>query len=250
MIQKAIPFIFCLFLLGNNNAIAQTLKLKEDGFHYYWAIDKLISLRKPTFSFGAEYRTPGSLALSFDAGLGKRHPIVTTEEKRVISHSIVLKTGLQLKYFYHKRYSKLRLRRWRRRTAKGKKVKIQNKKGQKYYFGLQLAFEPESYNIENYFYYTGIGFSFRPIYFEKAAVKTEKFRIGLLNGFQKKIKDTNLYYELGFAIGFQIKSIQYFDIIPTAAPSTSSFFFFLNEEDLVVGQQSFPYLHINLILGF
>ncbi len=248
MIRKLTIILLLFLLIGNDKAMAQSPRFEQEGFVYYWALDKLISLREPQIALGVEYKTPHKLAFSFEAGLGGHKWPLPFNGIESTSNWVVLKTTAQLKYFYHKSYSKARIRRWRRQLRRGKLPKLKNRYNTKYFIGLQIAYNPESYYEKNGYYidYTAAG-SFT--YFEKAAINTTKFRLGFMAGRQIKFKSIKGYFELNIALGLQIKETRYFNVTPGVAPSTTTFFPPFSENDLI-GQYSLPYLHCGVTIGF
>ncbi len=253
MIDKTILTV--ILLVGSGMLHAQSPRFEDEQFSYYWAMDKLVSLRTPMMAFGVEYKLPYRLSVAFEAGYsGRRHlksGTLIEEIGREISKSFVLKTGIHLKYFFKKQYSDGELRRWRKRVAIGKKAFLQNRPGKKYYFGVNFTFKPESYLVKNGFYYAyNPTLGFRSTFaFSSATVKSNRYRIGISYGRQKKFKSLKGYVETGVSLGLQMRDVEYFKVVPTIGAATGGFYFY-EPLDAYRGKLILPFLHFSFIVGF
>lgn len=256
MVQKTILILCLTFTVGIAPILAQSPRFENENFNYYWSVDKIISLNEPIFSLGVEYKTPHRLSLAFDAGLGQHfsRPSTLYDENSnyKTSNWLVLKTNLQLKYFFRKKYSRRDLRKWRKRLAKGKKLRLQNPSYLKYFLGLHLGYNPESFLAENGSFYNLTAPFSSPLsnYFSSASAKSARHRIGIVFGNQRQFNNKKGYFEFSTTIGLQWKDVQYFNIIPGVSPTASGIFFFpFFTPDSYIGRRSVPYVHFNFIVG-
>ncbi len=249
---KLILLTAMTMVMGVEQSAGQNPRFGEEKFAYYWAIDKLISAKEPVFALGVEYKTPYRLSLSVDGGVGKYYNnnlFYFDDYRAKVTNSNVFRTSVHLKYFYKRKYSMRKLRRWQRRSAQGRKVKLRNLNNTRYYIGLQLSYYTRSYEAANGSYYdpnkTSI-LSFSLSSYSHAAIKSSRFRVGITNGIQRKLPNSRIYAELAISAGFQLQETGLFDVVPTLS-SPSSFYNF--SEDYYVGQNISPYIHFHLNLG-
>ena len=254
--QLIIAFLF-LFWGTECQLTGQSPQFEQETFSYYWAVGQLVNFHTPTVAFGIEFKTEHRFSLAFDLGVGSLIPSANDKESsffhREVSNWASIKSNVFLKYHYRYQYNKKRLRRWRRRIEKGKRVKPIAPPNFKPYIGLHLGFEPTSYRTQSGVYSKTTTASGRTlVYYKKAAVLSTAMKLGLIvSAWQLRFGKHNRYIEVGSIFGLTIIETRYFDVenrVPSANPGPPLFSYY-RPLNFYEGTVPAPYVQVMLNIG-